>query len=98
MTKLQTKLQARKRALMAERRRIVRHIGDHGPTPGNELAAALGMTVEKFWEAIDGNTGWFRITAKGWSLSRKGRAELRAMGGATGIATATTATATATAA
>lgn len=52
---------------------IARYLGAHGPTPGDELAAALGLTPGRFWERI--NSPWFEITGKGWRLTGRGQAE-----------------------
>jgi uncharacterized membrane protein len=71
-----TDLSARKNGHVAERCRIADHIRSHGPVPGNELAAALGMTLDEFWVLI--NDKWFTVTGRGWVLTRTGEAESRA--------------------
>lgn len=55
------------------RKQIAKHLNTHGRIPGDELAATLGMTLEKFWPLI--NHPWFEITAQGWELSERGRRE-----------------------
>jgi hypothetical protein len=52
---------------------IARHLAASGPTAGDELTAALGLTPERFWVLI--NHPWFEITGKGWQLTDQGRAE-----------------------
>jgi hypothetical protein len=56
-----------------DRRRIARHLAAHGPTWGEPLARALGLTLEDFWEAID--CGWFTNVVGGWDLTEQGRRE-----------------------
>ncbi len=55
------------------RKQIARYLTDHGPTPGDALAATLGMTLERFWPLI--NHPWFEISAQGWGLTDRGRRE-----------------------
>lgn len=55
------------------RARIARHLAERGPTPGDELAVAVGLTVEQFWTVI--NHPWFDLTGKGYVLTEAGRAE-----------------------
>jgi hypothetical protein len=52
---------------------IARYLAAQGPTPGDDLAAAMGLTLERFWVLI--NHPWFEITGKGWNLSQAGRDE-----------------------
>ncbi len=52
---------------------IARHLGESGLTPGDELAAALGLTPDRFWGLV--NHPWFEITGKGWVLTQTGRKE-----------------------
>jgi hypothetical protein len=52
---------------------IARYLGANGPTAGDELADALGMSPERFWVLI--NHPWFEITGKGWTLTDLGREE-----------------------
>ncbi len=52
---------------------IARHLAEHGPTPGDALAVAVGLTVEQFWEVV--NHPWFDLTGKGYVLTDQGRAE-----------------------
>jgi hypothetical protein len=52
---------------------IARYLAAHGPTAGDALADALGMSPERFWVLI--NHPWFEITGKGWRLTDLGRAE-----------------------
>lgn len=56
-----------------DRVRIARHLADHGPTPGDDLAAALRLSPERFWGLV--NHPWFDITGGGWRLTDRGRAE-----------------------
>ena len=53
--------------------KIARHLAANGPTPGDALTAAVGLTPERFWVVI--NHPWFEITGKGWGLTDRGRAE-----------------------
>jgi hypothetical protein len=55
------------------RRRVAAYLAAHGPTPGDELAEALGLSAETFWELID--YGWFDLVTGGWGLTARGRAE-----------------------
>ena len=55
------------------RTRIARHLEEHGPVPGDRLAADMGLSPERFWLLI--NHPWFDITGKGWHLTERGRAE-----------------------
>ena len=50
---------------------LARHLDATGPTPGDELTAALGLTPERFWVLI--NHPWFEITGRGWRLTDLGR-------------------------
>lgn len=59
------------------RRRIAGYLAGHGPTWGDAIAAALGMTLDEFWPLI--NCPWFRMVVGGYGLSARGRAE--ALGG-----------------
>jgi hypothetical protein len=52
---------------------IARHLEARGPTAGDELTKALGLTPERFWVLI--NHPWFEITGKGWQLTDQGRDE-----------------------
>ena len=52
---------------------IARHLTEHGPTPGDALAAAVGMTVDQFWAVI--NHPWFEVTGKGYVLTEAGKRE-----------------------
>lgn len=54
---------------------IARHLARTGPTPGDELAAAVGLSPERFWVLV--NHPWFEITGKGWGLTDQGRTEGR---------------------
>ena len=56
-----------------DRRRIARYLDAHGPTPGDDLAAALRLSPERFWLAI--NFPWFDIAGTGWTLTDRGREE-----------------------
>ena len=58
---------------IADRRWLVRHLEAVGPTPGDVLAADVGLTPERFWGLI--NCPWFDITGRGWIVSGRGRAE-----------------------
>jgi hypothetical protein len=61
-------------------RRIAAYLAEHGPTPGERIAAALGLSPDAFWELI--NYSWFDVVTGGWGLTARGRAE--AIGGADG--------------
>lgn len=52
---------------------IAKYLDESGPTAGDALAVAVGMTPERFWVAI--NHPWFEITGKGWGLTDRGRSE-----------------------
>ncbi len=54
-----------------DRSAIADHLAEHGPTPGDDLAAALALTPERFWQLI--NHPWFDVTGKGWDLTDAGR-------------------------
>jgi hypothetical protein len=56
-----------------DHRRIARYLADHGPTHGDRLARALGLTLEEFWPLI--NAPWFDIARGGWDLTERGRRE-----------------------
>jgi hypothetical protein len=56
-----------------DHRAIARHLAAIGPTPGDALADALGLSPERFWVLI--NHPWFEITGKGWGLTARGRDE-----------------------
>ena len=47
-------------------------MADHGPTHGDKLAEALGMTLEEFWPLI--NHPWFDLARGGYDLTAEGRA------------------------
>jgi hypothetical protein len=57
----------------AHRRRIAAYLAEHGPTPGDRLAAALGLQLDQFWPLI--NYRWFDVVTGGWGLTARGRAE-----------------------
>lgn len=59
---------------MDERRRIAEYLADHGPTHGDKLAEALGMTLEEFWPLI--NHPWFDLARGGYDLTDEGQAAL----------------------
>ena len=52
---------------------IARHLAGHGATPGDALAAAVGLTVDQFWAVI--NHPWFEVTGKGYTLTEAGKRE-----------------------
>lgn len=52
---------------------LARHLAVRGPTAGDELADATGLTLTRFWELI--NHPWFSLTGKGYVLSDEGRAD-----------------------
>lgn len=54
-----------------QRAAIADHLAAHGTTPGDELAAAVGLTAEQFWSLV--NHPWFDITGRGWELTDAGR-------------------------
>ena len=54
-----------------QRRRIADYLADHGPTHGDKLAEALGMTLEEFWPLI--NHPWFDLARGGYDLTAEGR-------------------------
>jgi hypothetical protein len=56
-----------------DRRRIVTYLAEHGPTPGDQLAERLGLTLAQFWPLI--NCPWFDIMTGGWGLTDRGRSE-----------------------
>lgn len=56
-----------------ERRRIAVYLAEFGPTHGDRLAAALGLTLDTFWPLIYCN--WFDIMTGGWGLTACGRRE-----------------------
>lgn len=64
-----------------DRRRLARHVAEHGPSPdGYATAAALGFTQERFWRLVQCH--WWEITGRGWALTAAGRRE--ALGQAAG--------------
>jgi hypothetical protein len=57
----------------ADRTKVAQLLATRGPLPGDEAAAALGWTLDRWWQTV-GNAGeWFEITAKGWVLTPAGR-------------------------
>jgi len=62
----------------ADRRRIAEHLNASGPMHGDKLAAALDMTLERFWPLI--NCPWFDIMTGGWGLTDTGRREALGIG------------------
>jgi hypothetical protein len=56
-----------------QRQRIARYLAEVGPTPGDRLAAALGLCADAFWGLI--NYRWFDVVTGGWGLTARGRAE-----------------------
>lgn len=56
-----------------DRKRIVAYLAEHGPTPGDQLAEKMGLTLAQFWPLI--NCPWFDIVSGGWGLTDRGRAE-----------------------
>lgn len=56
-----------------QRVRIARHLSEHGPTPGDALADALGLSAEQFWAVV--NHPWFDVTGKGYVLTEAGKRE-----------------------
>ena len=56
-----------------ERAAIVCHLAEHGPTDGEQLTTALRLAPSRFWSLI--NHRWFEVTAAGWDLTARGRAE-----------------------
>ena len=52
---------------------IATYLRANGPTAGDDLAVAVGLTPERFWVAIQ--HPWFIITGKGWDLSELGQRE-----------------------
>lgn len=59
--------------MTADHRRIARHLAASGPTHGDRLAAALGLTEERFWVLI--NHPWFQLVRGGYDLTEQGRRE-----------------------
>ena len=56
-----------------DHRRIAHHLSKFGPTPGDDLAAALELSPNRFWQLV--NHPWFVITGTGWMLTDRGRQE-----------------------
>jgi hypothetical protein len=56
-----------------DRRQLAAYLRGHGPTHGDKLAVALGVSLEEFWVLID--HGWFDIVKGGWGLSARGERE-----------------------
>jgi hypothetical protein len=56
-----------------DRLAIARHLDENGPTAGDELAGAVGLSPERFWALV--NCPWFEITGRGWDLTDQGRDE-----------------------
>jgi hypothetical protein len=54
-----------------QRAAIADHLAAHGPTQGDALAVAVGLTPERFWALI--NHPWFDICGRGWDLTDAGR-------------------------
>jgi hypothetical protein len=55
------------------RQRLARYLADRGPTHGDRLAAAIGLTEERFWVLI--NHPWFELVKGGYNLTEAGRRE-----------------------
>lgn len=61
------------------RHRIARYLDTHGPTPGGDVADALGISRDRFWAAVhDSHTrsAGFELvfaTPAGWSITAAGR-------------------------
>lgn len=54
------------------RRRIAGHLREHGPQWGDAAAAALGLTAEQWWAAVE-QCRWFGMEVGGWVLTACGR-------------------------
>ena len=52
---------------------LARHLVNHSPLPGDALAVATGLTIDRFWGII--NHPWFDLTGKGYVLTEQGRKE-----------------------
>ena len=57
----------------SERKRLAGYLAENGPTHGDRMAAALGLTLERFWPLV--NCPWFDIVRGGWGLTERGRLE-----------------------
>jgi hypothetical protein len=61
-----------------DRMAVARLLAEHEPLPGNEAAAALGWSLERWWAAAGGYE-WFVVTGKGWVLTPSARLEVCSM-------------------
>lgn len=46
------------------------------PVTGTEAAMLLGWSLDRWWNTVGTAEKWFRITGKGYILTRRGRQEL----------------------
>jgi hypothetical protein len=56
-----------------DRERVARFLIDHPETPGDEAAAALGLTPSRWWVLVQAH--WFDFTGKGWYVTAAGKLE-----------------------
>lgn len=61
-----------------ERLAVARLLAARGPLPGDEAAAALGWTADRWWQVVSRSSDWFELTGKGWALAPAGRAAVEA--------------------
>ena len=57
----------------ADRLAVAQLLASRGPIPGDEAAAALGWTIDRWWAAVGTRVEWFDLTGKGWILTDAGR-------------------------
>ena len=55
------------------RRTFAEYLDRHGPTWGDRLAVACGLSPDRFWTAIC--CKWFSTEVGGWGLTERGRRE-----------------------
>jgi hypothetical protein len=54
---------------------VARLLAGKGPLAGNDSAAALGWSLERWWAAVWQTERWFQVTGKGYVLTPAGRRE-----------------------
>lgn len=61
--------------LLRDRRAVCRLLAERGPMAGDDIAAALGWTLSRWWKAFETEGSLFKIEGKGIDLTAKGRRE-----------------------